>query len=214
MTAAFFDLDLTIVMKDSFQRFILYLYFQKQYLKWMPWLLLSTIQRKLRFISLEKFKVKLLRPLSGYHESEIKQIGDKYLEKYISEIMSPNILSIIQWHKKNNHLLILATSCPDIYLQSFCYKLGFDTYVGTGLKFINSRFTGEFSDLDLIGEKKVEKLKPIINELSINLKKSYAYSDNESDLPLLNLVANPHVIHPTKKLETIAKEKGWPISSW
>jgi hypothetical protein len=32
-----------------------------------------------------------------------------------------------------------------------------------------------------------------------------------TDLPLLELVGNPHAVNPEKELRTIAEQRGWPI---
>ena len=48
----------------------------------------------------------------------------------------------------------------------------------------------------------------------LDIKSSYAYSDHESDLPLLEWIGNPTVVSPTMKLREIAMERGWKIEEW
>ena len=45
----------------------------------------------------------------------------------------------------------------------------------------------------------------------IDLKRSYAYSDHVSDLPLLEGVGHPIAVSPTRQLRKIALKKGWEI---
>ena len=45
----------------------------------------------------------------------------------------------------------------------------------------------------------------------IDLAASYAYSDSESDLPMLKLVGNAVVVNPDAELSRIAREEGWRV---
>ena len=39
----------------------------------------------------------------------------------------------------------------------------------------------------------------------------YAYSDSESDLPMLRAVGHPVVVNPDRELDRIARDEGWQI---
>lgn len=41
-----------------------------------------------------------------------------------------------------------------------------------------------------------------------------AYSDHYSDIPMLELANEVTVIDPDKKLERVAKKRGWQIVDW
>ena len=45
----------------------------------------------------------------------------------------------------------------------------------------------------------------------IDLEASYAYSDSETDVPMLEVVGNPYAVNPDRVLARIAHERGWPI---
>ena len=45
----------------------------------------------------------------------------------------------------------------------------------------------------------------------IDLDASYAYSDSESDLPMLRVVGHPVVVNPDPHLRRIAAEEGWEV---
>ncbi|CAJ1968022.1 unnamed protein product [Cylindrotheca closterium] len=51
----------------------------------------------------------------------------------------------------------------------------------------------------------------LAQEYNLNLQKSFAYSDHHHDIPLLESVGNPSVVHPTSLLEQEAKKRDWPI---
>ena len=45
----------------------------------------------------------------------------------------------------------------------------------------------------------------------IDLDSSYAYSDSESDLPMLRVVGYPIVVNPDAELRAIAAAEGWEV---
>ena len=54
-------------------------------------------------------------------------------------------------------------------------------------------------------------MREIAEREGISLDESYAYSDSMTDLPLLELVGNPHAVNPDRELKAIAEERGWPV---
>ena len=45
----------------------------------------------------------------------------------------------------------------------------------------------------------------------IDLAESYAYSDSESDLPMLRAVGHPVAVNPDAELRRVAREEGWRV---
>jgi hypothetical protein len=45
----------------------------------------------------------------------------------------------------------------------------------------------------------------------IDLRSSYAYSDSESDLPMLRLVGHPVAVNPDPQLARVARDEGWEV---
>ena len=54
----------------------------------------------------------------------------------------------------------------------------------------------------------------LAGETHIDLASSYAYGNHQSDLPLLELVGNPHVVEPTEPLKKVAMQKHWPVLTY
>ena len=49
----------------------------------------------------------------------------------------------------------------------------------------------------------------------IDLAASYAYSDSESDLPMLRAVGHPVVVNPDAELCAASpREEGWEVCAW
>jgi hypothetical protein len=48
-------------------------------------------------------------------------------------------------------------------------------------------------------------------ERGIDLESSYAYSDSESDLPMMRAVGHPVAVNPDAALLRVSREEGWQI---
>lgn len=213
--AAFFDLDLTITSCDSFRHYV-----SKQYLcnirNWpfVPHIILWGILRKLRVVSLQVFKEKALVSLVGKNKTVIRDMAKSFFEKHLVNIIRTRALKKIGWHKERGHFTFIISSCPDIYIRLLTEHLGCDGYECSRLFYENTKFIGKLEGKDCIGIEKVQRLKSVIKNKDLDLAKSYAYSDHESDLPLLELVGIPIAVSPTKKLRRIATHRGWKIEEW
>jgi hypothetical protein len=45
----------------------------------------------------------------------------------------------------------------------------------------------------------------------LDLAESYAYSDSESDLPMLRAVGHPVAVNPDPELDAVAAQEGWDV---
>jgi phosphoserine phosphatase len=60
-------------------------------------------------------------------------------------------------------------------------------------------------------EGKAQAIRELAEREGIDLGASYAYSDSESDLPMLRLVGHPVAVNPDAELARTAREEGWEI---
>src|SRR6185436_11263294 len=60
-------------------------------------------------------------------------------------------------------------------------------------------------------EGKAVAIRELAEREGIDLTESYAYSDSESDLPMMRAVGYPVAVNPDSALEKVAREEGWRI---
>lgn len=213
--AAFFDLDLTLSERDTFRYFL-----REEYIcdwrnwRYAPYVFIFGLLRKLRLISLQNFKEKALVSLIGKSKPFIQKKGRTFSKIHLLKTIRRGGMEKIIWHKENGHLVFIASSSPDIYVRPIVEYLMCDGYVCSRLTYRNNVFNGRFEEKDCLGVEKVTRLREVAAELAIDLTRSYAYSDHESDLPLLEYVGNPIVVSPTKVLRRIASQRRWKIEEW
>jgi hypothetical protein len=60
-------------------------------------------------------------------------------------------------------------------------------------------------------EGKAQAMRERADAEGIDLAQSFAYSDSESDLPMLRVVGHPVAVNPDAALEEVARSEGWRI---
>src|SRR5215217_3768516 len=72
-------------------------------------------------------------------------------------------------------------------------------------------YTGKPAGPFTYREGKAEAIRELAAREGIDLAESYAYSDSESDLPMLRTVGHPVAVNPDRELERVARDAGWRI---
>jgi HAD superfamily hydrolase (TIGR01490 family) len=213
--AAFFDLDLTITDRDTFRYYLRKHYFAEvQNWPFVPYIFCFGLLRKFRMVSLQTFKEKALITLRNKSKVHISKIGRNFFKKHAVELFRNQAIHEIALHKQRGELVFIVSAAPDVYVRWIAEYLQCDGYVCSQLLYENNLFSGVFDGKDCVGDEKLNKVNKLVESYSIDLGQSFAYSDHESDLPLLNMVGNPVAVSPTASLRKIAESKGWDVREW
>ncbi len=88
--------------------------------------------------------------------------------------------------------------------------LGAQHVVATRMEVVDGRYTGRI-EFYAYGQDKADAVRALAAEQGYDLAASYAYTDSETDLPLLEAVGHPAVVNPDRALRRIATERGWQV---
>src|SRR5213083_1367994 len=91
------------------------------------------------------------------------------------------------------------------------HVLGFEGGIGARSEVVDGLFTGRDADIFTYREGKAQRIVALAEREDVDLAASYAYSDSESDLPMLRLVGHPVAVNPDSELARVAREEGWEI---
>ena len=217
-TVAFFDVDGTLLKSTIVHYYI--------------WMRSAKIPRLLRLIWLIGFLPKIAyylildrvsrtrfnqvfyRNYRGMNTAEIKRLSAEMFEVYLRPKIFSEAVSEIQEHKQQDTTIVLVTGSLDFIVQPIADYLGVDVVLAPQLREQNGQFTGELTTPPLIGEQKAEAIQVFAEQHAISLRDSYAYSDSQSDLPMLECVGNPVVVNPGKALRQKALDVGWELHEW
>lgn len=210
---ALFDLDNTILKGQSQKMLVRYLFKSKKIkITFLIYIYFWFFLYKLGLIKdVIKIREKSFKICRGWSKEYTKKILDDFLNLYIKPNFYKEALEIIEFHKNNNAVLILISSSLFPLIELIGEYLKFDFIFATELKINNNLYTGEIEGNVVYGDFKKYKINNFIKDNNLSLENSYCYADHYSDVSLLNLVDNPIVINPDKKILKISLLKKWKI---
>lgn len=125
----------------------------------------------------------------------------------------PQLIDRIESHRRQGHLLILASASPEFYVVELGKKLGFDLILGTPV--VTAPVCPLLPKLDNHkGAAKVRRLRELLPPAYFSVGKlvrSHGYSDSSADLPMLAICDTATVINPSPALAAIARDNGWDV---
>jgi phosphoserine phosphatase len=89
--------------------------------------------------------------------------------------------------------------------------LGFDGGIGSRSEIVDGVYTGRAGGPFTYREGKADAMRELAAREGIDLARSWAYSDSESDLPMLRAVGHPVAVNPDAVLARVAREEGWAV---
>ena len=95
--------------------------------------------------------------------------------------------------------------------EVLAHVLVLDGGIGMRSEIRDGVYTGRPGGPFTYREGKVEAIQELAEREGFDLAESYAYSDSESDLPMLRAVGNPVAVNPDASLTRIARQEGWRI---
>jgi HAD superfamily hydrolase (TIGR01490 family) len=213
-SAAFFDLDKTIIARSSSLAFS------------RPFYASGLINRRTvlrstyaQFVYLaggadhdqmERMREYLQTMVAGWPVAQVREIVAETLHELIDPIVYDEALTLIEEHREAGRDIVIVSSSGAEVVEPIGQMLGADHVVATELVVEDGRYTGEIGYY-AYGPAKAEAMVEMAERLGYDLAASYAYSDSQTDLPMLDLVGHPTAVNPDKELARVAAEREWPV---
>lgn len=197
---AIFDVDYTLITKDSMFSMLFFAIIKKPFLLlYTPVILVKIILSLLKIIDIKKAKEAIYFPLNYLSNENLEEFYNDILLK----IINPEVMKKLKFHKDQGCHILLISASPEVYLNYFKKSDYIDSVIGTKLKMINGKYTNKICGENCKGIEKVNRIKCYLaeNNLEIDYDNSFAYSDSISDKPMLSLVKNRYKVNKNQ-LET------------
>ena len=158
----------------------------------------------------EKIRQRVLDSIAGSQVKELQRLGHEILAGVLPRIY-PEVLRAAYEHQDAGRPAFIVTAASQEMAELLAHVLVLDGGIGTRSEIKHGVYTGRPDGPFTYRAGKAEAIRIVAGERGIDLGESYAYSDSESDLPMLTAVGHPVAVNPDSELERIARENGWQI---
>jgi HAD superfamily hydrolase (TIGR01490 family) len=213
---AVFDMEGTIISSNVVESYVWAKLADLEPDEW-PAELVSVFGRIPRYLQIDRRdRGDFLRLFFRRYEGASVEGVDRIIEERVGEFMlqkaSPASIRRIREHRAAGHRTYLLTAAAEPFVKPLAPL--FDLVIAAELEQRDGRYTGFMSQPPLVGEARAAWLRRHGLQEGIDLKRSYAYADSYSDLPLLKAVGKPVVVSPDSALFRHARRRRWPIEEW
>lgn len=213
-SAAFFDLDKTLIARSSTLAFAPSFYRHG---------LITTVQAlrgafgQLVFRiggadhqRMERIREQITAVCRGWPADRVTEIVTAHLAETIAPIIYAEAYLLLRAHRAaGRDVFIVSTSGQEV-VGPIGAMLGVSGVIATRMRLADGRYTGEV-EFYAYGEEKARKMRELAAERGYALADCFAYSDSVTDLPMLEAVGHPHAVNPDRGLRKIARQRGWPV---
>ncbi|MDH6243615.1 HAD superfamily hydrolase (TIGR01490 family) [Mycobacterium sp. OTB74] len=213
-TAAFFDLDKTVIAKSSTLAFSKP--FFNQGLLNRRAVLKSTYAQFLFLMSgadhdqMDRMRTYLTNMCTGWDVEQVKSIVSETLHEIVDPLVFAEAAELIADHKLCGRDVVVVSASGEEIVDPIARELGAAHSMATRMVVEDGKYTGEVASY-CFGEGKVEAIRELAAREGYTLEHCYAYSDSITDLPMLEAVGHPAVVNPDRALRKEAATRGWPV---
>lgn len=212
--AAFFDLDRTLIAGSSAYEFARASYrnglLSRRQLAQGAW---ANVQFRLRGstdAATDELREQIARAIEGVRVRDLQRLGPDVLAGVLPRVY-PQMLRVAYEHQDAGRPVYICTAAAHELAELMAHVLGFDGGIGARSEVRDGVYTGRPHGPFTYREGKAIAMRELAARERLDLAASWAYSDSESDLPMLRAVGNPVAVNPDATLARIARDEGWEV---
>jgi HAD superfamily hydrolase (TIGR01490 family) len=213
-TAAFFDLDKTIIAASS--TFAFSRPFQAGGLISRRAVLRSAYAQFVYLVGgadhdqMEKMRQFMSQLCAGWDVATVREIVADTLHHIVDPLVYDEAVSLMEEHRAAGRDIVIVSASGSELVEPIGELLGADHVIASQLEIVDGRYSGEI-DYYAYGPEKAVAMRRLADELGYELAECYGYSDSVTDVPMLEAVGFPHAVNPDRELRKIAAANGWPV---
>ena len=214
MSAAFFDLDKTVIAKSSTLAFGRPFY--KGGLVNRRAVLKSSFAQFLYLLqgadedTMDKLRDYLAALCAGWPVQQVQDIVAETLHDLIEPLVYSEALELFAEHRAAGRKIVIVSSSGEEVVGPIGDMLGVDQVIATRMVVADGLYTGEV-DFYAYGENKATAIAELAAAEGWDLEDCFAYSDSATDAPMLAAVGHPCAVNPDKALRKEATDREWPV---
>jgi HAD superfamily hydrolase (TIGR01490 family) len=213
-SAAFFDLDKTVIAKSSALAFGRPFY-RDGLITRRDMVKSAYAQLMFRLGGADEQQMARIRDhvaalCKGWRVDQVQQIVNETLHELINPYVYAEAAALIGEHRSAGRDVVVVSTSGEEMVRPIADQLGISDVIATRMVVEDGRYTGKVAYY-AAGPTKAEAARELAKERDYDLGSSYAYSDSVSDVPLLEAVGHPTVVNPDRGLRRVAADRGWPV---
>ena len=213
-TAAFFDLDKTIIARSSTLAFSRSFYqgglINRRAVLRSAYAQFVYLVGGADHDQMERMRAYLSSMCAGWDVQQVKDIVSETLHELIDPIIYDEAATLIEEHHLAGRDVVIVSSSGSEVVAPIGEMLGADRVVATRMVVEDGRYTGDI-DFYAYAENKASAVRELAEAEGYDLAGSYAYSDSATDLPMLEAVGHPFAVNPDRALRREALARDWPV---
>jgi HAD superfamily hydrolase (TIGR01490 family) len=212
-TAAFFDLDKTLISRSSTLAFA-GTFYRSGFISRSQACRGALAQLTFRLAGagparMERIKEQVSALCAGWPAEEVRRIVTEGIADTIWPCVYTGARDLVTSHQRAGHDIVIVSTSGQEIAGPIGTMLGATTVIATRLQVAQGRYTG-LMDFYAYGQAKADRAASLAASRGYQLADCFAYSDSVTDLPLLELVGHPHVVNPDRALRKVARARSWP----
>ena len=210
-SAAFFDLDKTIIAKSSSLAFSKP--FQAGGLITRGAMLRSAYAQFVYLVGgadhdqMEKIRAFMSQLVEGWDVETVKEIVAETLHNVVDPIVYDEAVSLMDEHHRAGRDVVVVSASGTEVVEPIGEMLDADHVIASRLQVVDGKYTGEI-DYYAYAEEKARAIVAMAEDRGYDLDDCFAYSDSITDAPMLEVVGHPHAVNPDRELRKLACEQG------
>jgi HAD superfamily hydrolase (TIGR01490 family) len=158
----------------------------------------------------EKVRDRVGAWIAGRRVADLDRLAPLVLSGVLPRLY-PQMLEVAYRHQDAGVPVFICTAATQGTADMLAHVLGFDGAAGSRLEARDGVYTGGFEGPFCYREGKPVRMRELAGARGLDLESSWAYSDSESDLPMLRAVGHPVAVNPDRELTMVARAYGWEI---
>ncbi len=158
----------------------------------------------------DRLRERVGQTLEGVRVRDLQRLAPDVLAGVLPRLY-PKMLQIAYDHQDAGRPIFICTAASQEMAELMAIVLTFDGAVGSVSEVVDGHYTGKAGGPFTYREGKAEAIRELARREDIDLSVSWAYSDSESDLPMLRLVGHPVAVNPDSELGRVARAEGWEV---
>jgi len=159
---------------------------------------------------IDALRDRIFESIAGQRVVDLARLTPEVLAGVLPRLYQ-QMLHVAWEHQDAGRPVFIVTAASQEMAEMLAHVLTFDGGIGSRSEVRDGIYTGRPAGPFTYREGKAEAIREVAAERGIDLAESYAYSDSESDLPMMRAVGHPVAVNPDAALQRVAREEGWQV---